>query len=316
VAGAVGAAPKSKDDTFAGVAIDAIGTFGVRRVGGKLANMVPEQMIESLRRVPLSGAIAPTVSVALALGLKAVGLPASIRFLTVDAVTDFLVSIQERVTGAPVTEVGRKTLASKAEEMRAKLEAARNTQVCVVQCSTEFHHSSCVLLPHPKDRTARVFKMTVEEADGQGLEPAPCCSALTTKQIQTILDLEKEQTEMAEPKRPKTASELLATPAGKIILDYVKEFYDADKQDKVYRFLVKHLDEGEVGLLSQAGLTKEEFKARLKIIKNHRKAGSVGAAFKEGKKGAKKLRKMLGFGKPLDDAADWLDEIKDDIDNL
>lgn len=323
-AAAVGAAAAAggKDDSLLGTAADALGTFGVRRVGGVVARMVPEQVIDNLRRVPGSGALAPAASVALALGLKAVGLPASLRFLTVDAVTDFLVSIQERVSGEPVTAEGKKAAATAAESLRSKLDEARKFQVIFVQGANppEFHHPSCIMLPHPKDRAARVFRMTVDEAVAQGLEPAPCCSALTTKAIKKIVDLEKEEENMGATKAPKQASQLLAEHPE--IMQYVLDLFeerngpapadgqiDLETQEGVIEFLRGNLQEGEVPLLTREGMIRDEFRLALLTIRDRAEKSHPMRVMAQGREVVTEAIGLLrqldaahGPGKPLAEA--------------
>jgi hypothetical protein len=316
-AGLVGASSKGDNSAFGAMA-DALGAYGARRVGGALARMVPEATVARLRRIPGAKAVPPAFTVATALGLRAVGASPAVARLATDLATDFAVGLGERTTGEPMTEAGRKAAKDEQEAAASKLEEARRFRFVVLKGANPpiFHHPACIELPHPKDRNARVFMLTLEEIQGiqTEFEPCPTCASLIERQVKKIQTLEKEA-EAMQTRVPKSASELLATEEGARIMQYVQTFFEPNEWSEKIDFLIEHLDEGEVALLSMPGLSRAEFELRLAAIKNRREQTSVEKTAARVKDGFAKAREAIGAGRPLKNAADRLNGLADRIRN-
>jgi hypothetical protein len=158
--------------------------------------------------------------------------------------------------------------------------------------------------------------LTLEEIQGiqTEFEPCPTCASLIERQVKKIQTLEKEA-EAMQTRVPKSASELLATEEGARIMQYVQTFFEPNEWSEKIDFLIEHLDEGEVALLSRPGLSRAEFELRLAAIKNRREQTSVEKTAARVKDGFAKAREAIGAGRPLKNAADRLNGLADRIRN-
>lgn len=145
------------------------------------------------------------------------------------------------------------------------LAEALETPFVVVSGQNEFHHPACHQLPHPKVRTARVFRMTVDEAVAQGMEPSPCCGELIERHAKWVDSLRAELD--GERVRSMSGLECLATERGARLLMIVETFFDVEERKTIIDFLVRSLDEVGLDLLLQEGIGLSGILTRIDVIK-------------------------------------------------
>ncbi len=335
MAGAQGAI---QDGLFKGV---------TREVAGRAATALPDRYLRPLRGISHGVVSATVIAAPVATGViaRALGASPGVRGVVTDLTADFFGTVGERLTGQPHSEKSKSSartgLEGKKEEL-AKLKELRdfaivqgdivqggNVQGGNVQGGNDaFHHRACVALPHPKDKTAKIFYLTLDQVRDlrPEREPPICCEHLVTKYVARVAKLEKEIEEMESPKKPKTFPELMATEEGRRVNRWIHECLERQEivsgrvhyadgrevefEHGVMEFLRSNLDEDELPMLASLTMlsdngepAKDELIERLELIRNKAKHWTtVRGAYGEGKKLFDKANAAVDISQPLQQA--------------